>query len=173
MIVCDDGPTDGIDAAIESYGDRLIYLRRTRGSRFSLERGAGGRGGRVETQAVQRSLAAQRNALVLTEAEAALRSRARDARSRALAAARSLGVSFRARASAVAASIALRAAGRLLERRAEDGALPPRPVGASRLKLQAALTTPVYAPLTSCYEEIACVDGVTTGSSGRASAATS
>ncbi len=31
VIVCDDGPTDGIDAAVESYGDRLIYLRKDRG----------------------------------------------------------------------------------------------------------------------------------------------
>jgi glycosyltransferase involved in cell wall biosynthesis len=89
--------------------DRISFLERVRSS-YALDE--------TETAALKRSLAAQRHALVLTEAEAALRSRARDARKRALAAARSPGIAFRARASAVAAAIAPRAAGRILERRA-------------------------------------------------------
>jgi hypothetical protein len=88
--------------------DRILFLERA-GSTYEL--------GEAETAALERSLAAQRNALVLTEAEAALRSRAHDARSRALAAARSPGVALRARASAIAAAVAPRTAGRILERR--------------------------------------------------------
>jgi hypothetical protein len=71
-----------------------------------------------EADALARSLAAQRNALALTQAEAALRAQAPDARGRALAAARSPGLTLRTRAAAVAAVIAPRAAGRVLERRA-------------------------------------------------------
>jgi hypothetical protein len=67
------------------------------------------------------SLAAQRASLVLTEAEAALRARAHDARSRALAAVRSPGVAFRSRAAALAAALAPRTAARALERRARGG----------------------------------------------------
>jgi hypothetical protein len=72
------------------------------------------------------SLTAQRASLVLTEAEAALRARASDARSRAFAAARSPGVAFRSRAAALAAGLAPRTAARTLERRARGG-------GSSRL----------------------------------------
>lgn len=89
--------------------DRISFLERVRSS-YALDE--------TETAAIERSVAAQRRALVLTEAEAALRSQARDARKRALAAARSPGIPLRARASAVAAVIAPRAAGRVLERRA-------------------------------------------------------
>jgi hypothetical protein len=95
---------------IETLRDRIFFLERV-GTSYDL--------GETETAALERSLAAQRNALVLTVAEAALRSGARDARRRALAAARSPGVAFRARASAIAAAIAPRAAGRILERRAQ------------------------------------------------------
>jgi hypothetical protein len=90
--------------------DRISFLARVRSS-YALDE--------AETSALDRSLAAQQHALVLTEAEAALRSRAHDARKRALAAARSPGIPFRARASAVAAAIAPGAAGRVLERRAQ------------------------------------------------------
>ncbi|MDP9231429.1 MAG: glycosyltransferase [Actinomycetota bacterium] len=93
---------------IGTLRDRIFFLE---GAASSYELGD------TESAALDRSLAAQRNALVLTEAEAALRSRARDARSRALAAARSPGVAFRARAFAIAAAIAPRAAARILERR--------------------------------------------------------
>jgi Glycosyl transferase family 2 len=93
---------------IGTLRDRIFFLERA-GSSYEL--------GETEAAALERSLAAQRNALVLTEAEAALRWRAHDARSRALAAARSPGVAFRARASAIAAAVAPRAAGRILERR--------------------------------------------------------
>jgi hypothetical protein len=63
------------------------------------------------------SLAAQRAYLALTEAEAALRSRSRDARKRALAAARTPAVAFRSRAAVLAAALAPEAAARALERR--------------------------------------------------------
>lgn len=63
------------------------------------------------------SLSAQRAYLALTEAEAALRSRSRDARERALAAARMPAVPLRSRAAALAAAVAPEAAARALERR--------------------------------------------------------
>jgi hypothetical protein len=63
------------------------------------------------------SLATQRASLVLTEAEAALRSRSRDARRRALAAAWAPSIGFRARAAALAAAFAPETAARALERR--------------------------------------------------------
>jgi hypothetical protein len=97
--------------------DRIFFLERA-GRSYEL--------GETESAVLERTLAAQRNALILTEAESALRSRSRDARRRALEAARSPGVNFRARASAIAAAIAPRAAGRILERRA-------RKTGYSRL----------------------------------------
>ncbi len=79
-----------------------------------------------QRDALASSLTAQRNALALTEAEAALRSQSPDARGRAFAAARRPGLTLRARAAAAAAVIAPRAAGRILERRA-------RKTGYSRL----------------------------------------
>jgi len=63
------------------------------------------------------SLTAQKAYLALTEAEAALRSRSRDARRRALAAARMPGVALRSRATVLAAAFAPEAAARALERR--------------------------------------------------------
>jgi glycosyltransferase involved in cell wall biosynthesis len=63
------------------------------------------------------SLAAQRAYLALTEAEAALRSRSRDARRRALAVARMPAVAFRSRVAVLAAAFAPGAAARALERR--------------------------------------------------------
>lgn len=102
---------------IRTLRDRIVVLERA-GRSYELDA--------TEGAALERSLAAQRNALVLTEAEAALRSQSRDARSRALAAARSPGVALRTRASAIAAAIAPRFAGRLLDRRA-------RKTGYSRL----------------------------------------
>jgi glycosyl transferase family 2 len=95
---------------IGTLRDRISLLERAESS-YELDE--------TERAALERSLRRQRNALVLTEAEAALRGRARDARSRALAAARRPGIAFRSRASAVAAVIAPRAAGRILERRAQ------------------------------------------------------
>lgn len=97
--------------------DRIFLLERA-GRSYELDE--------TESAVLERSLAAQRNALILTEAESALRSRARDARRRAFEAARSPGVSLRARASAIAAAVAPRVAGRILERRA-------RKTGYSRL----------------------------------------
>jgi hypothetical protein len=97
--------------------DRIVLLERV-GRSYEL--------GESETGALRRSLATQRSALVLTEAEAALRMRERDARKRALAAARSPGIPLLTRASAIAAAIAPGTAGRLLERRAQK-------TGASRL----------------------------------------
>jgi Glycosyl transferase family 2 len=70
-----------------------------------------------ERAALASSLAAQRAYLALTEAEAALRSRSRDARKRALAAARMPAVAFRSRAAVLAAALAPEAAARALERR--------------------------------------------------------
>ncbi len=101
--------------------DRVFFLERIKNS-YDL--------GESEAAALRRSLAAQRSALVLTEAEAALRSRAPDARGRALAVARGSGVSLRQRAAAVMATLAPRTAGRLLDRRERKtgysrlGALP-------------------------------------------------
>jgi hypothetical protein len=63
------------------------------------------------------SLAAQRAYLALTEAEAALRARSHDARSRALAAARTPAVALRSRAAALVAAVAPEVAARALERR--------------------------------------------------------
>jgi glycosyltransferase involved in cell wall biosynthesis len=63
------------------------------------------------------SLSAQRAYLGLTEAEAALRSRSRDARRRAIAAARMPRVALRSRAAFLAAAVAPEAAARALERR--------------------------------------------------------
>jgi glycosyltransferase involved in cell wall biosynthesis len=102
---------------VATLRDRILLLERV-GRTYELDA--------AETVALERSLATQRNALILTEAESALRSRARDARSRAFAAARIPGVAFRTRASAVAAAVAPRAAGRILEWRA-------RKTGVSRL----------------------------------------
>lgn len=90
--------------------DRVRFLRRV-GDAYTLTQS--------QREALARSLAAQRLALTLTEAEAALRSQSPDARGLALAAARSPGLTLRARAAAVAAVIAPRAAGRLLDRRAQ------------------------------------------------------
>jgi hypothetical protein len=74
-----------------------------------------------ERAALARSLTRQRAYLILTEAEAALRSRSRDARTCALAATRAPGVSLRSRAAALAAALAPGAAARLLERRDARG----------------------------------------------------
>jgi glycosyltransferase involved in cell wall biosynthesis len=74
-----------------------------------------------ERAALARSLTRQRAYLVLTEAEAALRSRSGDARTRALAAARAPKISLRARAAALAAALAPSAAARALERRDARG----------------------------------------------------
>jgi hypothetical protein len=97
--------------------DRIFFLERV-GTSYELAE--------AEHAALERSLMTQRNALVLTEAEAALRSRARDARRRSLEAARTPGIAFRTRASALAAALAPRTAGHVLERRA-------RRTGISRL----------------------------------------
>ena len=70
----------------------------------------------AERAALARSLAAQRSSLLLTEAEAALRARSHDARSRALAAARSRDVALRSRLAAAAAVVAPRTAARALAR---------------------------------------------------------
>ena len=97
--------------------DRVSFLERVAHS-YALAQN--------ERDALARSLTAQRNALALTEAEAALRSQSSNARGRAFAAARRPGLTLRARAAAAAAVIAPRAAGRILDRRA-------RKTGHSRL----------------------------------------
>jgi len=74
-----------------------------------------------ERAALARSLRRQRAYLILTEAEAALRSRSWDARTRALAAARAPEISLRSRAAALAAALAPAAAARALERRDARG----------------------------------------------------
>lgn len=74
-----------------------------------------------ERAALARSLARQRAHLVLTEAEAALRSRSRDARTRSLAAARAPEISLRSRVAALAAALAPGMAARVLERRVAGG----------------------------------------------------
>jgi hypothetical protein len=70
-----------------------------------------------ERAALASSLARQKAYLALTEAEAALRSRSRDARRRAIAAARMPAVALRSRAAVLAAAFAPEAAARALERR--------------------------------------------------------
>ena len=95
---------------IRTLRDRVKFLERVDRS-YTL--------GPSQQAALARSLAAQRNAVALTEAEAALRSQSPDARGRALAVIRRPGLATRTRAAAVAAVIAPRAAGRMLERRAQ------------------------------------------------------
>jgi hypothetical protein len=68
-----------------------------------------------ERVALASSLSAQRAYLGLTEAEAALRARSRDARKRSLAVARMRGIGLRSRAAVLAAAIAPGAAARALE----------------------------------------------------------
>ena len=93
---------------VRTLRDRVAFLERV-GQRDAL--------GQSERAALERSLTRQRNALVLTEAEAALRSESPDARRRALALVRRPGLTTRTRAAAVAAMLAPRTAGRVLERR--------------------------------------------------------
>jgi hypothetical protein len=95
---------------IRTLRDRVKFLERVDRS-YEL--------GPSQQDALARSLGAQRNAVALTEAEAALRSQSPDARGRALAVIRRPGLATRTRAAAVAAVIAPRAAGRVLERRAQ------------------------------------------------------
>jgi glycosyltransferase involved in cell wall biosynthesis len=90
---------------VRTLKDRVAFLEQA-GHSYAL--------GSTERVALARSLRRQRASLVLTEAEAALRGRTRDARSRALAAARNPGVGMRSRIAAVAAVIAPRAAARAL-----------------------------------------------------------
>jgi glycosyltransferase involved in cell wall biosynthesis len=92
---------------VRTLNDRVAFLERA-GVSYELSG--------TERTALARSLRAQRASLVLTEAEAALRARAPDARSRALAAARTPGISPRSRIAAVAAVIAPRTAARALAR---------------------------------------------------------
>ncbi len=92
---------------VRTLNDRVAFLERA-GRSYAL--------GPSERVALARSLRRQRAALVLTEAEAALRGRTGDARSRALEAARSPGVALRSRIAAVAAAIAPRTAARALAR---------------------------------------------------------
>jgi glycosyltransferase involved in cell wall biosynthesis len=92
---------------VRTLNDRVAFLEQAARS-YAL--------GPTERVALARSLRRQRAALVLTEAEAALRGRTRDARSRALAAARSPGVAMRSRIAAAAAVIAPRTAARALAR---------------------------------------------------------
>jgi glycosyltransferase involved in cell wall biosynthesis len=97
---------------VRTLRDRVVLLERVRKT-YDLSDG--------ERAALAGSLARQRAALVLTEAEAALRSRSPDARRRALQAARSPGVGLRSRAAALAAALAPAAAAAALERRVLRG----------------------------------------------------
>jgi hypothetical protein len=92
---------------VGTLNDRVAFLEQA-GRSYAL--------GPTERAALSRSLTRQRAALVLTEAEAALREQADDARRRALAAARSPGVAMRSRIAAAAAAIAPRTAARALAR---------------------------------------------------------
>jgi hypothetical protein len=98
---------------ISTLRDRLLVLERAEQQRDRLSQS--------ERATLARSLARQRAALVLTEAEAALRSRSPDARARSLAVLREPGTSLRSRAAALAAAVAPRAAARALERREARG----------------------------------------------------
>jgi len=97
---------------LDTLRDRLTLLGRA-GQRSDLSAG--------ERAVLARSLARQQAALVVTEAEAALRSRSPDARARALAAARERTVPLRSRAAAFAAALAPGAAARALARRDARG----------------------------------------------------
>jgi len=92
-----------------------------------------------ERAALARSLTRQRAALILTEAEAALRSRSSDARTRALAVARMRGIPFRSRAAGLAAAVAPGVAARALARREARG-------GPNRLSRNAAAVANAKAP---------------------------
>src|SRR5512133_293198 len=92
---------------VRTLNDRVAFLEQT-GRSYALDP--------TERVALSHSLTRQRAALVLTEAEAALRGQTHDARSRALAAARSPGVAMRSRIAAAAAVIAPRTAARALAR---------------------------------------------------------
>jgi glycosyltransferase involved in cell wall biosynthesis len=93
---------------VRTLRDRIALLERV-GQVTALEN--------RERLVLASSLTGQRAYLALTEAEAALRSRSRDARSRALAAARMPAIALRSRAAALAAAVAPEAAARALERR--------------------------------------------------------
>jgi hypothetical protein len=95
---------------VRTLRDRVAFLERVDHS-YTL--------GSSQRAALVRSLAVQRNAVALTEAEAALRSQSPDARERALAVVRRPGLATRTRVAAAAAVIAPRTAGRMLERRAQ------------------------------------------------------
>jgi glycosyltransferase involved in cell wall biosynthesis len=98
---------------VKTLRDRVVFLERV-GRTHELRES--------ERDALARSLARQRRALILTQAEAALRARSRDARRHALAVACSRGVPLRSRAAGLAAAIAPNAAARTLDRRAaRDG----------------------------------------------------
>jgi hypothetical protein len=93
---------------VATLGDRIVLLEHVGRTTALLDH---------ERDALARSLATQRASLALTEAEAALRSRAPGARRRALAAASTPAVGLRARAAALAAAAAPEAAAKALERR--------------------------------------------------------
>jgi glycosyltransferase involved in cell wall biosynthesis len=134
LVTCDDW--DGVirlvyRGAVAGAVDEALYRYRLHGESLTADRsrklrervrmldGAGERVAlaRHEQVALARSLAAQRAALVLAEAEDALRSRSRGARRRALNVARMSVVPLRTRAVALAAAVAPRTAARVLEHR--------------------------------------------------------
>jgi Glycosyl transferase family 2 len=94
---------------IRTLRDRVALLEHVENGGRELSEG--------ERAVLLRSLSTQRTSLILTEAEAALRAGAGDARSRALAVARAPNVSLRSRTAAVAAALAPHVAARVLERR--------------------------------------------------------
>jgi hypothetical protein len=82
-----------------------------------------------EIAALRRSLDVQRRSLLLAEAESSLRMRRSDARHRALRVARTRGLGVQVRLGALASALAPRAAGALLERRAQTrGSHLERPI---------------------------------------------
>jgi hypothetical protein len=93
---------------VRTLRDRVALLERVQQT-YDLSDG--------ERATLRRSVARQRASLALTEAEAALRGRSPDARSRAFAAARTQAVGLGTRAAALAAALAPEAAARALERR--------------------------------------------------------
>jgi len=93
---------------VRTLGERITLLEKV---------GRSGKLSERERAALAGSLTAQRTSLLLTQTEAALRSRSRDARKQALAAARTPAVPLRTRVAALAAAVAPKVAARALERR--------------------------------------------------------
>lgn len=93
---------------VRTLGERITLLKMVGRNTKLTER---------ERAALAGSLTAQQTSLLLTQTEAALRSRSRDARKQALATARAPAVTVRTRVASLAAALAPKVAARALERR--------------------------------------------------------